>query len=269
MLHEIILGLFCMLVMGSSIRASERLQLECSTDLQKAIVGHKDMVRIVKLIFEGADINAQNTEGKTALTWAILTKNTAVVRLLLNSDRLIRTTTDCNGWTYQHYAVYSGAKDILELMVEKEMPLDVLTHSTNTSLLEFAALFGKRNIVSFLLEHGCPVNTTNVEGSTPLHAAAMGTNIEICSMLLEAKADIDACNNAGSTPLTISLTVSETDYVCNYLLAQNADLHKGHSGVSPACVYLMPGRKHFAELLTAESIVRYERQKDGSSRVSE
>lgn len=74
---------------------------------------------------------------------------------------------------------------------------DAMTGSTP---LITAATFGKKKIVTLLLEAKPNLSITNNDGATALHTAAFFCEVEIVQMLIDAKADQSLKNNFGATP---------------------------------------------------------------------
>ncbi|XP_064607588.1 integrin-linked protein kinase-like isoform X2 [Liolophura sinensis] len=69
------------------------------------------------------------------------------------------------------------------------------------SLLHWAALEGRTNIVDMLIQRGARINATNMGDDTALHLAASHGHRDIVLMLLHNKANINAINEHGNTPL--------------------------------------------------------------------
>ena len=53
-----------------------------------------------------------------------------------------------------------------------------VTRRSKKSMLHLAARAGHADIVTYLLENGCPVNATDIEGRTPLHDAVQSTKFD-------------------------------------------------------------------------------------------
>ncbi|ESN94756.1 hypothetical protein HELRODRAFT_115085 [Helobdella robusta] len=69
------------------------------------------------------------------------------------------------------------------------------------SLLHWACMEGKTNIVEMLLNRGVRVNATNMGDDTALHLAAAHGHLDIVLMLLQSKANVSVANEHGNTPL--------------------------------------------------------------------
>jgi integrin-linked kinase len=69
------------------------------------------------------------------------------------------------------------------------------------SLLHWAAMMGRMNIVEMLVNRGVRINATNMGDDTALHLAAAHGHRDIAILLLQNKANINAINEHGNTPL--------------------------------------------------------------------
>lgn len=87
--------------------------------------------------------------------------------------------------------------------------------------LHFAAIYGHKPVVSYLLENKASVNDKDILGSTPLHEAVRYGHPEIVSMLLENKADPNAQDSLGKTPLLLVIQNKEARLEIISLLITN------------------------------------------------
>ena len=100
--------------------------------------------------------------------------------------------------------------------------LDGRSHNGFT-MLHFAAKENKPEIVEFLIDSGCSINSVDDEEQTPLHKAAMCGSTESVQLLLEKGADANMVDSNGETPLHIAIiTGGDIDVV--KALATKADL---------------------------------------------
>jgi hypothetical protein len=140
-----------------------------TTALMEAVDnGNQEMV--VVLLNAGADVNAKNKFGGTAL---LMLREQA-------TDEIVRTL------------ITAGAK------------VNVKDAEGNTPLM-IAASLGNAPVLQALLEAGAKVNAKNKDGETALMKAAGGEgHIEVVRALLIAGADINKENNDGETALKLA-----------------------------------------------------------------
>lgn len=111
-----------------------------------------------------------------------------------------RKFRDKNGRTFLARAAsaddFEAAKQRLQ---ERPEDLDVADNAGNTPL-QIAALEGFVDIVKYLLEHDCEVNTRNIDKDTPLIDAVENVHVEVVRLLLEYGADPRLANAKGQEP---------------------------------------------------------------------
>ena len=127
-----------------------------------------DATAVAGLLVQGADSNAADSEGLTALHWAAQRGDFRVVELLLaaGADAQAR---DARGRTPLHHAAIGNNKQVLKA----------------------------------LLEHGSDANAVDCSGDAPLHVAARRFKADAVAFLIAAGAEVDAANNAGQTALHV------------------------------------------------------------------
>ena len=151
----------------------------------------------------GCDVNIANLKGETPLIAACKHGNSAIVQLLIASERCDLNTSDNDGNTALHIAVSSDSSGRLEniqclLQSDKcdpnvinksgHTPLHIVCHQGNVPLLE-ALVADKR----------CDLNIEDGNGDTALHIGV--ENVEVVKCLLES--DRSTChiyNEKGLTP---------------------------------------------------------------------
>jgi len=82
----------------------------------------------------------------------------------------------------------------------------------STPLL-WAVLSGKREVVELMVERGADVNGRNLEGETPLHWASTTGNTVIAEYLLSRGADVNVKDMFGVTPLRSAILNEDTDMI--------------------------------------------------------
>ena len=128
--------------------------------------------------------------------------------------------------------------------------------------LHSASLYGRLDIVRFLLDHGATSNSEDKFGRTPLHLVAKGEynleqdRVRTAQLLLDRGADVNAQTENGATPLHLASYLGRVD-IARLLLDRGASADsKGRKGRTPLhCVaqgrhlYAMTFGIHVAQLL--------------------
>lgn len=114
------------------------------------------------MIQQGADVNAREANGTTALHWAVYHQDVALVKRLLAAGAKVSVVNDFG-----------------------------------SSPMQEAAITGNATVIRMLLDAGANVESANAEGQTALMAVARTGNVEAAKMLLVAGADVNATEKFG------------------------------------------------------------------------
>ena len=140
----------------------------------------------------GADVNAAQADGFTALHWAAKTGNREVAEVLIAAGADIRATTRLGSHMPLHVAAATGKAEVAEALLEAGAPADAMT-STGAQPLHLAAAAGVPEAVVSLLAHGAPVDARETAwGLTPLMFAAVRGRVEAVKALMDTGADASA-----------------------------------------------------------------------------
>lgn len=171
------------------------------------------MVRF--LCEKGADVNAQDNEGWTPLHAAACCGNVAIVRYLcqhgadlsiVNSDKELAldlaVDEQCRDYLDDDYKrqmidldacrdqeLQTMLKDVNMWMSQGEYR-DIPHHRTGGTAMHVAAGRGYTQLLELLIKAGGNVRAQDVEGWTPLHAAAHWAERDACKILLENGAEL-------------------------------------------------------------------------------
>ena len=150
-----------------------------------------DAQQVRALLREGADVNAAQGDGMTALHWSAENGDAELARVLL----------------------YAGAH------------VDAVTRLGDYTPLHLASRGGRPDVVQVLLDGGAdPAGATSTGGVTALHFAAGAGSVPTIEALVAAGAEVDAREDAwGQTPLMFAASAGRLDAV-RALVGHGADV---------------------------------------------
>src|ERR1051325_4726910 len=122
----------------------------------------KDVVAVKALLKTGADVNAAQGDGMTALHWAAANGDAAMVQMLLSAGANIRATTRLGAVTPLHRASQAGHSQVVAALIAAGADSNVAT-STGATALMYAARSGNADTVTTLIETGADVTPTEKE----------------------------------------------------------------------------------------------------------
>ncbi len=151
--------------------------------------GEGDVEKMRALLAEGADVNAAQGDGMTALHRASQAGNTAMAELLIEAGARLEARTRLGEHTPLHVASASGRSGVIALLVAAGADVNSLT-TTGATPLHFAAASGSADAVAALVAGGAEVDAREpVWGQTPLMFAAASGRAEAIEVLLEKDAN--------------------------------------------------------------------------------
>ena len=157
----------------------------------------------------GANINAKDADGMTALIHAANFARDKVTKLLLKHGADVKIR-DSSGKTALMYAADHQKDDVARLLLEHGADVNAKDKFGNTALM-YAAAHQEDDVAKLLLEHGADVNAKDKSGNTALMFAAGQEdqyitieNDKVVRLLLEHGAEVDAKNESGETALMVA-----------------------------------------------------------------
>ena len=150
-------------------------------------VAHVEVVRsLVERWVAKAGANARTEDGKTALHWAVLSGDLAMVRFLVAKGAEIDAQTKY-GWTVLMQAAQEGDLAMVRFLVGEGADINAQTNSGETALIQ-ATEWGRLEMVRFLVNKGADVSTPDNSGRTPLRLAEEQGIQEVVDFLKETVA---------------------------------------------------------------------------------
>ena len=150
---------------GANVNAKDWLG---STALDWAAPGgHEMTVRV--LLQNGCNLYSRDAYENTALHWAV--PHEAIVQLLLENGADVNAKNDC-GQTALCWAARDGSVAVAQLLIDYTADVNI-EDKYGCTALHGAALRGREEMVRVLLKHGVNPNAKDKHGWTALHVAAL------------------------------------------------------------------------------------------------
>ena len=172
-----------------------------------AMNGDRDAVR--QLLKQGADVNAVQGDGVTALHWAATRGDAEMASMLLVAGANHRAATRFGGYQPLHVAAERGSATVVRALVTAGADANATTARGTTPLM-LAAAAGDTETLGALLEAGAQANARETErGHTALMFAAAANRLPAVKLLLARGADpaiatkltdLSALSQDGSNP---------------------------------------------------------------------
>ena len=211
--------------MRASTDPSKLLHIASNFDILPLVEKLLTQRGLMKVVKRSHLINQRDSEGKTALYWAAVQRNLAMVRLLLNRGADVNAKHQFDQTALQAAACF-GREGVVQLLFE--MGADVnAKDKTGMTALHFAAWFGHEGVVQLLLEMGADVNAKSKPGTTALHMAARYGSEGVVPLLLEMGADVNAKKYNGATALHMAAKYGRygSEGVIRLLIKRGADVN--------------------------------------------
>ncbi len=207
----------CAVVIGAS---GQVLVAGASDPLFEAI-RRDDTPVVAALLARGADANARDREGATALMHAAFYARPEVVKALLAHDPDVNASSEV-GATALMRSVANAAT--VTLLLDRGANVHAKAKSGTTALILAAGYAGAAASVKVLLDKGADPNANDLAGTTPLMRAADLGDVEIMKLLLAKGAEADRKRNNEVTALVWAAESRNPDAV-RLLLDQGAKLN--------------------------------------------
>ena len=148
-----------------------------------------DIAAVRELLADGADVNAAQGDGMTALHWAAERGDPDLARMLLYAGAAIEPVTRIGFYTPLHVAARSGNGAVATLLLDAGADASAIA-GAGTTPLHLAAAAGSAERVTALTERGADPNALEaVWAQTPLIFAAAANRADAIRALVAAGAD--------------------------------------------------------------------------------
>ncbi|HEV2674471.1 MAG TPA: ankyrin repeat domain-containing protein [Aliidongia sp.] len=145
-----------------------------------------DLESLRQQVVRGDELNHQDDMDRTALTWAAIAENEAMVKLLVQGGA--RTTIrDRDNRVPLHWAVQKDAPEVVKALLDGGAAIDV-TDQRGTTPLMMAAANGNVSVVRLLISRHAKIDLRDYTGRSALDFATDRRQAQVVQALKQAGA---------------------------------------------------------------------------------
>ena len=195
-MHVHVLGAFCLTALIlAGVPASPPAVVDSRSAARDAPVADAaergDIEAVRTMLKRGADVNAAQGDGMTALHWAVEGGHVEMAGMLIYAGAHLEAVTRIGNYTPLHLASRAGMARGVEALLDAGANPGATTTTGGATALHFAAASGSADAVSHLLDGGAYVNALDsARGQTPLMFAVSNNRVEAIHALLDRGADV-------------------------------------------------------------------------------
>jgi len=204
-----------------------------------AYQGHRDVVDL--LVDKGAHVNSKNALSETPLHAAVKGNQTVLARLLIAKSAEVNAKSWSDD-TPLHYAIKSGdvGEDMIGLLIDKDANINA-ENSKGQTPLDIAIRRNRRQIVELLIAKGANLAS--------IHLSAYQGDLDKVRSFIEKGIGVNAMDSYGATPLHYAAARGNKE-VIEFLVTREADVNARRSdGRMPLHEAAGGGHKDVVELL--------------------
>ncbi|KAM3873286.1 B-cell lymphoma 3 protein homolog [Diretmus argenteus] len=182
------------------------------TPLHLAVITHQAGM-MEALLKAGADPRALDRNGQTALHLCCEYDQQDCLSVLLSqsSSSACLEIRNFEGLSPLHLAVQGGHKELARMLLKAGANINAMDIKSGQSPLMHVVESNNTDMVHFLIENGCDVNSQSYSGNTALHSACGRGQVDTVRLLLKSGADSSHKNYHNDTPVMVAKSKKITD----------------------------------------------------------
>ena len=153
---------------------------------------NRNKAAVRSLLLKKVDVNATQTDGTTALHWAVRADDLETADLLLRVGANV-SAANREGVMPMQLAATNGSATMIERLIKAGADPNASLSKFHDTALMFAARTGKADAIKVLVDNGAQVNAVETwGGTTPLMWAVSERNLDAVKLFVANKVDINA-----------------------------------------------------------------------------
>ena len=186
---NVLSGCVALLLMTAAAEASPIADAAMSGDVQA----------VRSVLRQRPDVNAPQTDGMTALHWAVHRNDLAMAELLIRAGADVQATNR-TGAKPIYLAAINGNAEMIRLLLDAGEDANAVVTGEAETVLMLASKTGNPDAVRLLLERGADPNAQQIRGQTAVMWAAAEGHAEVIKLLAEHGANLNAASVASTRP---------------------------------------------------------------------
>ena len=171
--------------------------------------------QIVAALTTGADLNASQVDGMTALHWACYHDETELAERLINLGATVNARNRY-GISPLYLACLNGNESIVKRLLSEGVDPNTAINGGEMALMT-AARTGNMDTVRALIKAGADLDATERKGQTAIMWASHEGHAAVVKLLLESGADYETPLESGYTPFLFAVREGHRDIVHSFL----------------------------------------------------
>ncbi|KAM9852458.1 B-cell lymphoma 3 protein homolog [Aulostomus maculatus] len=175
------------------------------TPLHLAVITQQGSM-VEALLRAGANPAALDRNGQTALHLCCEYDQQQCLSVVLSlpSSSACLESKNYGGLSPLHLAVLRGQRDLARMLLDAGADINAMDIKSGQSSLMHAVESNNPEMVHFLIENGCDVNSQSYSGNTALHGACGRGQVDTVRLLLKSGADSSLKNYHNDTPVMVA-----------------------------------------------------------------
>jgi ankyrin repeat protein len=176
------------------------------------------------LVLAGANVNATDVDGHTALHCACEKNHSSVAKVLLCAGAKVNAKGGLSGWTALHLASQNNHSSVAKVLIQAEADINAVGTKAGWTPLHLACKKNQSLLAKLLVSKGADINAKDADGCTALHLACESNDSLAVGVLISAGADLNAKESLfGRTALHCACKENNTR-IAETLISAGADV---------------------------------------------